>query len=412
MGAVRKMKVLVVNCGSSSVKYVLFEMDSEKKVAWGLIECIGLHQAFYKRQTINSEEKKEAVKVTNHTEAVELIIEELLDKKVGNIVGIEEIAVVGHRIVHGGDKFSKSVLVTEEVKEDLKDCFSIAPLHTPAHYDGILAVEKMLPAIPSVLVFDTAFHQTMPDYAYMYALPYEFYEKNHIRKYGFHGTSHNYVSQRAAEMLGKPLDELNLITAHLGNGSSIAAIEKGKIIDTSMGFTPLQGVVMGTRCGDIDPAIVAYLLDEYPQYKDGSALSDLMNKKSGLAGVSGISGDIRAIIQASDEGNKRAILAFKMLTYSIKKYISTYYGILNGVDGLVFTAGIGENSAPVREAVCKNLDTLGIGVDAARNGECSSKERFISVKDSKVKIMIIPTNEELMIARESRKVLMLVTNVL
>jgi acetate kinase len=380
-------------------------MDSEKKIAWGLIECIGLPQAFYKRQTIDTKGKKEAVKVTNHTQAVELIIQELLDEKIGSIASIEEIAVVGHRIVHGGDKFSESVLVTEEIKRDLKDCFSIAPLHNPAHYAGIVAVEKMLPNIPSVLVFDTAFHQTMPDYAYMYAIPYEFYENEHIRRYGFHGTSHNYVSQRAAAILGKPLNELNLITAHLGNGSSITAIEKGKVIDTSMGFTPLEGVMMGTRCGDIDPAIIAYLLDKYPKYKDASVLNHLMNKKSGLVGISGLSADMRAIIQASGEGNKKAVLAFEMLAYSIKKYIGAYYGILNGVDGLIFTAGIGENSAPVRQAVCKNLSALGIELDVTKNNEHSSKERFISTKSSKVSIMVIPTNEELMIARESKKTL-------
>jgi acetate kinase len=399
------MKALVVNCGSSSVKYTLFELESEKKMAWGLIECIGLPEAFYKRQTVNSEEKKEAVKVANHTEAVELIIKELLDKNKGMISDIDEIAVVGHRIVHGGDKFSKSVLVTDKVKEELRECFSIAPLHTPAHYAGLIAVEKMLPGIPSVLIFDTAFHQTMPDYAYMYALPYEFYEKDHIRRYGFHGTSHNYVSQRAAVLLGKPLSELKLITAHLGNGSSITAIENGKVIDTSMGFTPLQGVVMGTRCGDIDPAIIAYLIEQYPQYKDAKTLNDLMNKKSGLAGVSGLSADMRDILKAVSEGNKKAQLAFNMLIYSIKKYISAYYGILNGADALIFTAGIGENSAPVRESICKNLSVLGIEIDVEKNKERSGEERFISTKNSKLKVLVIPTNEELVIARESRKVI-------
>ncbi|MDR2644936.1 MAG: acetate kinase [Endomicrobium sp.] len=399
------MKALVVNCGSSSVKYTLFELENEKKMAWGLIECVGLPEAFYKRESINSEEKKEAVKVANHTEAVELIIKELLNKNNATISDVSEIAVIGHRIVHGGDKFSESVLVTDKVKEELKECFSIAPLHTPAHYAGIFAVEKMLPGIPSVLVFDTAFHQTMPDYAYMYALPYEFYEKDHIRRYGFHGTSHKYVSQRAAVLLGKPLSELKLITAHLGNGSSITAIENGKVIDTSMGFTPLQGVVMGTRCGDIDPAIIAYLIEQYPHYKDAKALNDLMNKKSGLAGVSGLSADMRDILKAVSEGNKKAQLAFNMLIYSIKKYISAYYGILNGADALIFTAGIGENSAPVRESICKNLSVLGIEIDVEKNKERSGEERFISTKNSKLKVLVIPTNEELVIARESRKVI-------
>jgi acetate kinase len=399
------MKVLVVNCGSSSVKYTLFDMDNEKKIAWGLIECIGLPESFYKRQTIKNEEKKNTAKISNHTEAVELIIKELLDKNKGMISDVSEISIVGHRIVHGGDKFSRSVLVTDKVKEQLKECFSIAPLHTPAHYAGIVAVEKMLPGIPSILVFDTAFHQTMPDYAYMYALPYEFYEKDHIRRYGFHGTSHNYVSQRAAVLLGQPLSKLKLITAHLGNGSSITAIENGKVIDTSMGFTPLQGVVMGTRCGDIDPAIIAYLIEQYPEYKDTKALNDLMNKKSGLAGVSGLSADMRDILKAVSEGNKKAQLAFNMLIYSIKKYISTYYGILNGADALIFTAGIGENSTPVREAVCKNLSALGIEIDSEKNKERSGGERIISTNNSRVKVLVIPTNEELMIARESCKVL-------
>ncbi|MDR1122568.1 MAG: acetate kinase, partial [Endomicrobium sp.] len=387
------------------LKYTLFGFECEKKIAWGLIECIGLSESFYKRQSIKSEEKKEVVKVANHTEAVELIIKELLDKNKTIISDVSEIAVIGHRIVHGGDKFSKPVLVTGKVKEELKECFLIAPLHTPAHYAGILAVEKMLPGVPSVLVFDTAFHQTMPDYAYMYALPYEFYEKDRIRRYGFHGSSHNYVSQKAAVLLGKPLSELKLITAHLGNGSSITAIESGKVIDTSMGFTPLQGVVMGTRCGDIDPAIVAYLIKQYPYYKDAKTLNDLMNKKSGLMGVSCLSSDMRDILKAVSEGNKKAQLAFNMFAYSIKKYISAYYGILNGADALIFTAGIGENSAITREHVCKNLSVLGIEIDVKKNKEHLGKEGFISTNNSKVKVLVIPTNEELMIARESCKIM-------
>ncbi len=399
------MKVLVVNCGSSSVKYTLFKMDTEKKIAWGIVECIGLPEAYYKRQTVGTEEKEDAVKVTNHTDAVELIIKDLMDKETGSIKNIDEIAVVGHRIVHGGDKFSKSVLVDEDVKKGLKECFSIAPLHTPGHYAGILAVEKMLPGIPSVLVFDTAFHQTIPDYAYMYALPYEYYEKDHIRKYGFHGTSHNYVSKRAAIMLEKPIDSLKIITCHLGNGSSLAAIEFGKVIDTSMGFTPLQGVVMGSRCGDIDPAIIPYIINMNPEMKDPEALNVLMNKKSGLLGISGLSGDMRTIVKAVAAGNKKAKLAFEMLCYSVKKYISAYFGILNGIDGLVFTAGIGENSPSVREKICQHLSALGIEIDTDINNEPSSSERFISTPNSKVKVMIIPTNEELMIARESKRVL-------
>ncbi|MDR1784228.1 MAG: acetate kinase [Endomicrobium sp.] len=394
-------KILVVNCGSSSVKYTLFELASEKKVDWGIVECIGLPEAYYKRQNVNTNEKKDYLKVANHREAIELIIKNLLDEKVGSIVDTNEIAVVGHRVAHGGVKFSKSVLVTEKVKEDLKEYFAIAPLHNPANYAGVLAIEKMLPGIPSVLVFDTAFHQTMPDYAYMYAIPYEYYEKNHIRRYGFHGTSHNYVSRMAAKMLEKPLNELKLITAHLGNGSSIAAIDKGRVIDTSMGFTPLQGVVMGTRCGDIDPAIIPYILKQYKNDSD-TFLNTLMNKRSGLLGISGLSSDMRTIVKAIKSGNKRAKLAFEMLCYSVKKYISAYYGVLNGIDGLVFTAGIGENSPFVREKICSNLHALGIELDLKKNNVISNEERLISSSNSKVKIMVIPTNEELMIARESK----------
>jgi len=397
------MKILVVNCGSSSVKYSLFEVENEKKVAWGMVECVGLPEAYYKRQTLNTKEKKERVKVTNHAESIELIIRELLDKKTGVIANVGEIIAVGHRMVHGRDKFSKSVLVSEKVKKVLKECFPIAPLHNPANYAGILAIEKMLPGIPSVLVFDTAFHQTIPDYAYMYALPYEYYERDHIRKYGFHGTSHNYVSQRAAVMLEKPLNSLKLITLHLGNGSSITAIEKGKVVDTSMGFTPLQGVIMGTRCGDVDPGVISYILNEYPQYRESEALSALTNKKSGLFGISGLSADMRTIIGAIEAGNERAKLAFEMFCYSVKKYIGSYYGVLNGVDGLVFTGGIGENSALVREKTCANLHALGIEIDIEKNNEQSRKERFISPPlVSKVRIMVIPTDEELMIAKESK----------
>ncbi|MDR3111774.1 MAG: acetate kinase [Elusimicrobiota bacterium] len=399
------MKVLVVNCGSSSVKYTLFDMDKESKIAWGLIECIGLDKCFYKRESVNFPEKKETVRVTNHIQAVELIINELLDKNCGSISDIKEISVVGHRIVHGGEKFLQPVVVTEYAKECLKECFPLAPLHMPAHYDGITAVEKLLPGITSVLVFDTAFHQTIPDYAYMYALPYKFYEKDHIRKYGFHGTSHNYVACKAAEFLGKPLKNLKIITAHLGNGSSLAAIENGKVVDTSMGFTPLQGIVMGSRCGDIDAAIIAYLIDIYPEYKNSDALNNLLNKESGLLGISGVSADMRAILEAAASGSKKSELAFNMLCYSVKKYIGSFYAALNGIDLLVFTAGIGENSYPVREKVCQNLEALGIELDTEKNKENSQNIRCISKPNSKVKVLIIPTNEELMIARISKQLI-------
>lgn len=398
------MKVLVVNCGSSSVKYTLFSMTTEKKIAWGIVECIGLPEAYYKRQSVTNEEIKSLCKVSNHFEAVQLIITDLLNPQTGSIKNIEEISVIGHRIVHGGDKFSKSVLVDESVKAGLKDCYSIAPLHTPHHYAGIEAVEKMLHGIPSVLVFDTAFHQTMPDYAYMYAVPYEYYERDHVRRYGMHGTSHKYVMQRAAAMLGKDSQNVNLITCHLGNGSSVAAIKNGQVIDTSMGFTPLAGLVMGTRSGDIDPAVLVHIMSKNPQITSDE-MNNLLNKRSGLLGISGLSGDMRTIVKAIQAGNKRAKLAFDMLCYSAKKYICMYYGIINGIDGIVFTAGIGENSPTVREKSCENLDNLGIKLNLEINNTPSNDERFISSEDSKIKVMVIPTNEELMIARESVRVL-------
>ena len=399
------MKVLVVNCGSSSVKYSLFDMQTEAKIAWGIMECIGLEESFYKRQTITVPQVKSACKVSNHFEAVQMIITDLLDSKTGSIKDIKDIAVVGHRVVHGGYKFSKPVLVSEQVKKDLKECYSIAPLHTPHHYAGIEAIEKMLPGIPSVLVFDTAFHQTMPDYAYRYAIPSEYYGQDHVRKYGMHGTSHKYVAQIAAKMLNKDKNEVNLVTCHLGNGSSVTAIKNGKVIDTSMGFTPLAGLVMGTRCGDIDPAVIVHILSKYPKMTSDE-LNNLLNKQSGVAAVSGIKGgDMREVEDAMLKGDKKAELAFNMLCYSAKKFLCAYYGILNGVDGIVFTAGIGENSPLTREKVCEGLDNLGIKIDKSLNEPRSSKERFISTDDSKVKVMVIPTNEELMITKESIDVL-------
>ncbi|MDR0485516.1 MAG: acetate kinase [Elusimicrobiota bacterium] len=398
------MKVLVVNCGSSSVKYSLFDMDGEKKLAWGLVECIGLEESFYNRQTYKTEKIKDTLKIADHTQAVELIIKDLLDKKTGSISNISEIAAVGHRVVHGRDKFSASVLLDEKVKATLRDCFDIAPLHNPANYEGILAVEKMFPKTPSVLVFDTAFHQTMPDYAYMYALPYEYYEKHHIRRYGFHGTSHKYVAQRAAEFLGKPAEELKIITCHLGNGSSLSAVNKGKVIDTSLGFTPLPGIVMGSRSGDIDAAIIPFLMEKYSELKSPQNINSMLNKKSGLIGISGMS-DMRMIEDEMSKGNKKAKLAVEMLCYSVKKYIGSYLAALNGADGIVFTAGIGENSSLVRQEVCCGLENLGIKINEEENKIRSDKERFISTADSKIKVMVIPTNEELMIARETLQVL-------
>lgn len=397
------MKVLVINCGSSSVKYMLFDMQTEKRLAKGLIECIGLPEAYFKNQFSGAEEVQEACKVKNHIESVELILKKLLDPQSGLIKNIDEISAVGHRIVHGGDKFKDSVPVNEEVMEGLKACFDIAPLHTPHHYAGIEATQKLLCGVPEVVVFDTAFHQTIPDYAYMYALPYAFYEKLHIRRYGFHGTSHKYVSQRAAKLLGKPLQDTKLITCHLGNGCSITAVNGGKSIDTSMGFTPLEGLVMGTRCGDIDPAIIVHLFEHREITPE--TLNTLLNKKSGLYGISGLSGDLRTVLKAAASGNDRARLAIDMFCYRARKYISSYYGVLNGADAVVFTAGIGENSPTIREKACVGLTGLGITLDLERNNNQTSEERVISADGSPVKVLVIPTNEELMIARETVRVL-------
>jgi acetate kinase len=379
-------------------------MEGEKKLAWGLVECIGLEESFYTHQTENTEKKKDTLKISTHTDALQIILHDLLDKKAGIISDVKEIAVVGHRVVHGGDKFCQPVFVDEQVKTVLRECFDIAPLHNPSNYEGIIAVERMLPNVPSVLVFDTAFHQTMPDYAYIYALPYEYYQKHHIRRYGFHGTSHEYVARKAAGMLGKPFNELKIITMHLGNGSSVAAINMGKVVDTSMGFTPLEGLIMGSRSGDIDPAIIPFLMEKYPDMGH-AAINDMLNKKSGLLALSGISADMRSIVEAKEKGYKRAILAFEALCYSIKKYIGAYFAALNGIDVLVFTAGIGENSAPVRASSTKGLEALGINIDEHANTVKSDKERVISADFSKVKVLVVPTNEELMIARQAEELL-------
>jgi acetate kinase len=397
------MKILVVNCGSSSLKYTFYDMDGEKKLAKGLVECIGLPEAYFKHWFVGGEEAQETAKVKNHMEAVELVINNLVNPKYGLLKDRSEITAVGHRIVHGGDKFIDSVPVNDEFMEEFRECFAIAPVHTPAHYAGIEATEKMLPGVPEVVVFDTAFHQTIPDYAFMYALPYYMYEKYHIRSYGFHGTSHKYVSRRAAKMLNKPIEETKLITCHLGAGASLAAINNGKSVDTSMGFTPLEGLMMGTRCGDIDPAIIVHLMNN--ETITAESLNALMNKKSGLYGISGLSGDMRTIVKAIASGSDRAKLALEMYCYRIKKYISSYMGVLNGADGIVFTAGVGENSPTVREKSCQNLSIFGIEIDPELNNAPGSEERIISKPESKVKVMVIPTNEELMIARETVRVL-------
>ena len=397
------MKVLVVNCGSSSVKYTLYQIEGEKLLAKGLVECIGLPEAYFKQETITGEDTKESCQVKNHKEAIGFIINKLIHSGHQVIKDINEISAVGHRIVHGGDKFSDSVLVNGEVMKGLRECFQIAPLHTPHHYAGIEACQEFLPGVPEVLVFDTAFHQTIPQHVYLYPLPYSLYEKYHIRRYGFHGTSHKYVAMKAGEMLGKPLEKLKLITCHLGNGCSITAVENGKSIDTSMGFTPLEGLMMGTRCGDIDPAIIVHLMiNENINAED---LNNLLNKKSGLLGISGLTNDMRTIVKAIASGSERAKLALEMFCYRIKKYISSYFGVLNGADAIVFTAGIGENSPTVREISLKGLENLGIMLDKEANLSSMSGGKIVSSPKSKVKVLVIPTNEEMMIARETLRVL-------
>ena len=397
------MKVLVINSGSSSVKYTLYETDGEKRLAKGLIECIGLPEAYFKHQLAGEEEVKEPCKAPDHQAAIKLILFNLMDPAHPVIKDVHDISGIGHRIVHGGDKFSKSVLVDEEVMHDIKECFVLAPLHNPHHYEGLKACNELLEGIPQVVVFDTAFHQTIPDYAYTYGLPYSLCKKYNIRRYGFHGTSHNYVAQRTAAILDKPLEELKLITCHLGNGCSITAIDKGKSIDTSMGFTPLEGMVMGTRTGDLDPAIIVHLLT-YEKISPED-LNTLLNKKSGLLGISGLTGDMRTILKSSAGGVDRARLALEVFCYRARKYIASYIGVLNGVDAIVFTAGIGENSPTIREKCCENLQNLGITIDKSANESIISEESIVSTPDSRIKVMVVPTNEELMIARETVKVL-------
>ena len=389
------MKVLVINAGSSSLKYQLIDMDTHELMAKGLCERIGLDGSLLKHTPSGREAVKIEEPMPSHADAIKLVIGALISKEHGVISDMSEISAVGHRVVHGGEYFSSSVIITDEVKEVLKECSVLAPLHNPANLIGIEACEQAMPGVPQVGVFDTAFHQTMPAKAYTYALPYEYYEKYKVRRYGFHCTSHYYVSKRAAEMLKKPIEDLKIITCHLGNGSSLAAVDGGKCIDTSMGFTPLAGVEMGTRCGDIDPAIIPFIME-----KEGITIDEMntiMNKKSGVDGVSGISSDFRDVEAAADEGNERAKLALDIFAYTVKRYIGMYMAALGGVDAIVFTAGVGENSAEMRERIISDLEFFGIMVDAEKN-KVRGKEADISAADAKVKTLVIPTNEELTIA--------------
>lgn len=393
------MKILVLNCGSSSIKYKLFEMESKEVMAQGGVEKIGLPDSFLLVKLPNGEKVKIEKPMPEHTVGIQLILDTLVDEHLGCISDLKEINAVGHRVVHGGEKFNQSVIITEDVKEMIVKCAELAPLHNPANLKGIEAIEKTLPGVPQVAVFDTAFHQTMPDYAYMYALPYELYDKYAIRRYGFHGTSHRYVSARVCEFLGVDITEKKIITAHIGNGGSCSAVMYGKSVDTSMGLTPVEGLMMGTRAGDLDLGAATYIMDK--EGLDTAAFSNLVNKKSGLLGVSGVSSDARDIDNAVKEGNAHADLARKMFIYRVKKYIGAYAAAMNGVDIIVFTGGIGENDGYIRGEIAKGFGYIGAELDENANN-VRGEERVLSTPSSQVTMCIIPTDEELMIASDTQ----------
>ncbi|MEW9110253.1 acetate kinase [Cytobacillus gottheilii] len=387
-------KIIAINAGSSSLKFQLFEMPTEEVITKGLIERIGLDNAVF-NITVNGEKVKEVTDIPDHEVAVKILLDKLTS--LGIIQSLDEIEGIGHRVVHGGEEFPDSALITEEVLAKISDLSELAPLHNPANITGIKAFQQVLPNVPAVAVFDTAFHQTMPEASFLYSLPYDYYTEYGIRKYGFHGTSHKYVSERAAEMLGRPIEQLRLISCHLGNGASIAAIEGGKSIDTSMGFTPLAGVTMGTRSGNIDPALIPFIMEKTE--KTAEEVLDVLNKKSGMLGVSGFSSDLRDIEVQANEGNERAELALQVFADRIHKYIGSYAARMYGVDAIIFTAGIGENSDVIREKVLQGLEFMGVYFDPALN-QVRGKEAFISYPHSPVKVMVIPTDEEVMIARD------------
>lgn len=394
------MNVLVINCGSSSLKFQLINSESEAVLAKGLCERIGIDGSRLNHTPAGGEKVVIESPMPSHADAIKLVIDALVDEKHGVINSMSEIGAVGHRVVHGGEKFSGSVVIDEAVKEGMRECIPLAPLHNPANLIGIEACEKVMPNVPQVGVFDTAFHQTMPEEAFLYGIPYEYYEKYKIRRYGFHGTSHNYVSGKAAEMLGKPIEQLKIITCHLGNGSSVAAVKNGKVIDTTMGLTPLAGILMGTRSGDLDPAIVTFLMEKENLDIDG--INEVLNKKSGVFGVSGVSSDFRDLDAASKEGNKRAQAALKMFSYGIKKYIGAYCAAMGGTDAVVFTAGVGENDGAMRAAIVDGLEFLGIKIDAEKN-KLRGEAIDISAEGASVRTLVIPTDEEMMIATETER---------
>ncbi|HMM21411.1 MAG TPA: acetate kinase [Selenomonadales bacterium] len=395
------MKILVVNCGSSSIKYQLIDMTNESVLAKGLVERIGIEGSVLTHQPGDRNKVVLTADIKNHSIGIQMVLEALTHKDHGVIKTMKEISAIGHRVVHGAEKFADSVLITPAVMEALEECIEMAPLHNPPNILGINACAELMPGVPQVGVFDTAFHQTMPKHAFLYGIPFEAYEKYGLRRYGFHGTSHRYVSQRAAEMLGQHLTSLRIITCHLGNGASLAAVKHGKSIDTSMGFTPLEGLVMGTRCGEIDPAIIPFLMKKENMTPD--QIDNYLNKKSGVLGLSGISSDFRDIENAAKEGNERAELALEVFAYKVRKYIGGYVAAMGGVDAIVFTAGLGENSISMRDLICNGLEYLGTRIDPVKNN-VRGKAQEISADGSKVKIFVIPTNEELVIARDTKEI--------
>ena len=393
------MKIFVVNCGSSSLKYQLIDMETEAVMAKGLVERIGIDGSVLKHTPGDREEVVVTSPIPDHATGIQMVLDILTDATNGVIKSLTEINAVGHRVAHGGEKFKGSAVVNDSVKKDIEACAVMAPLHNPANLLGITVCERLMPGVPQVAVFDTAFHQTMPEYVYLYALPYEIYQKYSLRKYGFHGTSHKYVAQIAADTLGKKIEDLKIITCHLGNGASVTAIKDGKSLDTSMGYTPMEGLAMGTRVGDVDPAVVPFLMEH--EHLDAKGVEDLLNKKSGVLGLSGVSSDFRDIENAAAAGNQRAELALEVFAYKVKKYIGSYAAIMGGVDVIVFTAGLGENAKEMRARICEGLEFLGTKIDAERNN-VRGKLREISTADSTTKIMLIPTNEELVIARDTK----------
>ncbi|MCK9180725.1 MAG: acetate kinase [Bacteroides sp.] len=397
------MKILVLNCGSSSIKYKLFEMDSREVIAQGGIEKIGLKGSFLKLKRPNGESAILEEDIAEHTKGIKFVLDTLTSPEYGCLSSLDEITAVGHRIVHGGEKFNASVLITDEVIKEVEECSDLAPLHNPANLKGVHTITKVLPKVPQVAVFDTAFHQTMPNYAFMYAIPYDLYEKYGIRRYGFHGTSHRYVAKRVCDILEVDANNKKIITCHVGNGGSITAVKNGKSIDTSMGLTPVEGLMMGTRSGDIDAGVLTFLMDK--ENLDSQGVSDLVNKKSGLKGVSGVSSDMRELDAAIEKGNENAKLAQEMYFYRVTKYIGAYVAAMGGVDVIVFTGGVGENHIRFRSSVCEKLAYLGVKIDEAVNQKTRGDEAIITSDDSKVKVVVVPTDEEFMIASDTRTIL-------